>query len=133
MTISRRKILQSGAMLGVAGFVPEVGAVTEAQRRGEPSGNAGPLPPAFDSLMPLGNRVKPITVAEFQGRIAHAQKLMTDASPDYAALYLAPGTSLYYFTGIRLGQSERVAGCVIPRTGEPLSSVRDLRRAASAS
>lgn len=120
MKISRRKMLQSGALLGAAGLTPGLGLVAEAQRRGEQSGNAGPLPPAFDSLKPLGDRVKPITVAEFQGRIAQAQKLMTDSKPDYAALYLAPGTSLYYFTGIRWGQSERVAGCVIPRTGNPL-------------
>src|SRR5277367_3622804 len=120
MKISRRKMLHSGALLGVAGLAPGLAGVEGAQRRGGQSGNAAPLPPAFDSLKPLGDRVKPITVAEFQGRIAHAQKLMTDAKPDYAALYLAPGTSLYYFTGIRWGQSERVAGCVIPRTGEPL-------------
>jgi Xaa-Pro dipeptidase len=123
MTISRRTLLQSGALVGAAaGFVPTLANISDpdaAQRGGQQSGNA-PLPAAFDSLKPLGDRVKPITVEEFQARVARAQKLMTDAKPDFAALYLAPGTSLYYFTGIRWGQSERVAGAVIPRSGAPL-------------
>ncbi len=120
MTISRRRLLQSGAIAGAAGFLPRTNSASELEspQRGQQS--SGPLPPAFDSLKPLGDKVKPITVEEFQGRIAHAQKLMTDLKPDFAALYLAPGSSLYYFTGIRWGQSERVAGCVIPRTGAPL-------------
>ncbi len=123
MTISRRKLLQSGALVGAAaGLVPSFTRTSDAdaaQRGGQQSGG-GPLPAAFDSLKPLGDRVRPITVEEFQARAARAQKLMTDAKPDFAALYLAPGTSLYYFTGIRWGQSERVAGCVIPRSGPPL-------------
>ena len=123
MTISRRKLLQSGALVGAAaGLVPSLAHTSDAdaaQRGGQQSGGA-PLPAAFDSLKPLGDRVKPITVEEFQARVARAQKLMTDAKPDFAALYLAPGTSLYYFTGIHWGQSERVAGAVIPRSGAPL-------------
>lgn len=122
MTISRRKLLQSGALVGAAaGLVPSLTHpfnADAAQRGGQQPGGA--LPAAFDSLKPLGDRVRPITVNEFQGRVARAQKLMTDAKPDFAALYLAPGTSLYYFTGIHWGQSERVAGCVIPHSGAPL-------------
>ena len=55
-----------------------------------------PLPAAFDSLKPLGDKVKPITVEEFQARIAHAQELMAQSKPQFDALYLAPGTNLYY-------------------------------------
>jgi len=40
--------------------------------------------------------------------------------PKYDALFFAPGTSLYYFTGIRWGLSERLLGVVIPRTGDPI-------------
>ena len=91
MSISRRKILQSGALMGVAGLAPGLSGVAEAQRGAQQSSGAGPLPSAFDWLKPLGDRVRPITVDEFQERIAHAQKLMTDLQPDFAALYLAPG------------------------------------------
>lgn len=42
------------------------------------------------------------------------------AAPLYDALFFAPGTSLYYFTGIRWGLSERLLGLVIPRVGNPI-------------
>ena len=44
----------------------------------------------------------------------------TSATAPYDALFLAPGSSLYYFTGIHWGLSERLLGLVIPRTGEPI-------------
>ena len=89
------------------------------------------LPPAFDKLTPLGPRVHPITPAEFSERIAHAQRLMADPKSQaadasslppqrYDALFCAPGTSLYYFTGIHWGLSERLLGLVIPREGTPI-------------
>ncbi len=85
------------------------------------------LPSALSSLKTLGDRVHPITPDEFHQRIEHAQHLMADATPapsgspsqtaKYEALFFAPGTSLYYFTGIRWGLSERLVGLVIPRVG----------------
>ena len=45
---------------------------------------------------------------------------MTELEPKYDALFVAPGTSLYYFTGIRWGMSERLLALVLPRTGEPI-------------
>src|ERR1700740_2281332 len=85
------------------------------------------LPPAFTGLKALGDRVRPITPEEFHGRIEHAQRLMSEspASPDtppakFDALFFSAGTSLYYFTGIRWGLSERLLGLVLPRTGEPV-------------
>ncbi len=78
----------------------------------------------------LGVRVHPITPDEFAQRIAQAQRLMANApaapsgSPSqatkYDALFFAPGTSLYYFTGIRWGLSERLLGLVIPRAGRAI-------------
>jgi Xaa-Pro dipeptidase len=80
----------------------------------------GTLPPAFSTLKPLGSRVRPITADEFQGRIQRAQKLMSELAPKYDALFVAPGTSLYYLTGIRWGISERLLALVLPRTGDPI-------------
>src|SRR5258708_13132760 len=45
---------------------------------------------------------------------------MSEQSPKYDALFVAPGTSLYYFTGIRWGISERLLALVLPRTGNPI-------------
>ncbi len=121
MSISRRRLLQSGAIAGAAGFLPGLLAETDpAQRGGQAGGQSGPLPAAFDGLKPLRDKVKPITNEEFKARITNAQRMMAEMKPDYTALYVPPGTSLYYFTGIRWGTSERVAGVVIPRTGDPL-------------
>src|SRR5260221_9463165 len=88
------------------------------------------LPLAFSALKPLGERVRPITPDEFGQRIERAQRLMAEAPPapsgspsqaaKYDALFFAPSTSLYYFTGIRWGLSERIVGLVIPRVGHPV-------------
>jgi Xaa-Pro dipeptidase len=95
---------------------------------------AAALPAAFDSLAPLDSRVRAITPAEFGERIAHAQQLMADPKSQaadasstppqkYDALFFAPGTSLYYFTGAHWGLSERLLGLVIPREGAPIMVV----------
>jgi Xaa-Pro dipeptidase len=82
--------------------------------------NSAALPPAFANLHPLGALVHPITPEEFQSRIAKAQKRMADSSPAFDALFLAPGTGLYYFTGIRWGLSERLLAVLIPKSGQPI-------------
>jgi Xaa-Pro dipeptidase len=79
-----------------------------------------PLPPAFASLKPFGDRVKPIRADELQGRIAHAQQLMTDAKPRFEALYVTPSTTLVYYTSIHWWPSERILALLIPRQGDPL-------------
>jgi Xaa-Pro dipeptidase len=108
---SRRGFLQTSAALSAAALLPSPVAAA-AQRPAD-------LPPAFAGLKPLGSRVQPIAVDEFRARLARAQKLMTDAAPRFDALFLSPGTSLYYFTGIRWGMSERLVALLLPRTGDP--------------
>ena len=81
---------------------------------------AAGLPAAFAGLKPLGDRVKPISTDEFLERIAYAQKLMAESRPKFDAIFCAPGSGLYYFTGIRWSTSERLLGLVLPRTGEPI-------------
>jgi len=76
-------------------------------------------PSGFANLRPLGDRVRPITPDEFHARLVHAQELMSQLNPKFDALILGPGTSLYYFTGIRWGLSERLLAVVLPRTGQP--------------
>src|SRR5262249_43936740 len=77
------------------------------------------LPPAFAGLKPLGSRVQPVGADEFRARLARAQRLMSDAAPRFDALFLSPGPSLYYFTGIRCGMSERLVALLLPRAGDP--------------
>ena len=109
---SRRQLFMGAAAASALALTPAA-RVADAS---EPGG----LPPAFAGLKPLGARVHPITADEFHERLLRAQKLMAESSPKYDALFVAPGTSLYYFTGIRWGGSERLLALVIPRAGDPI-------------
>lgn len=116
MPISRRALLKTGLQTGALASSVSVLPTLAAQESHE----LPKLPAAFDKLKPVHDRVRPITAEEFQGRIQHAQRLMAEAKPEFAALYLTPGTGLYYYTGIRWGLSERLLALVIPRRGEPM-------------
>jgi Xaa-Pro dipeptidase len=116
MKISRREMLKT-ASLATAGVTAN--ALTASSVAAQRIAAAPALPPAFDSLKPLGARVKPITAEEYQQRIARAQQLMTDSKPQVQALFIAPGTTLNYFTGIRWWPSERILAFLIPRHGDP--------------
>jgi Xaa-Pro aminopeptidase len=109
---SRRQFLKSTAMVSAFAATP----LPRPTRDDE----ADSLPEAFSGLKPLGSRVHPITTDEYRGRLQHAQKLMAELPPKYDALFVAPGTSLYYFTGIRWGMSERLLALLLPRTGDPI-------------
>src|SRR5438445_6149951 len=74
--------------------------------------------------MPLGGRVRPITADEFHGRMGHAQELMSESAPKYDALFIAPGTALYYFTASTWGMSEPLLAPVLPRKRERIVVVR---------
>ena len=67
-------------------------------------------------LEPMREGIEPITNAEREQRIAHAQALMREQGID--ALYLDASSSLYYFTGVRFSSSERLHGALIPAQGE---------------
>jgi Xaa-Pro dipeptidase len=107
---SRRQFLKSTATASALAITPLA----------MPQTSSPALPEAFANLKPLGARVHPITAEEYHERLLHAQKLMADLTPKYDALFVAPGTSLYYFTGIRWGVSERLLALVLPRTGDPI-------------
>src|SRR5260370_6969926 len=99
---SRGQFFQSAGVLSVAALAPRIAGVY--------SDDSPSPPPAFYALKSLGDRVRPITADEFRQRIEHVQRLMADAPPapsgsplqagKYDPLFFAPGTSLYYFTGI---------------------------------
>ncbi|HVO57370.1 MAG TPA: Xaa-Pro peptidase family protein [Dongiaceae bacterium] len=107
--IGRRELLYSGA--AAAALAP---VAARAQEK------PAPLPTSFDALKPLGSRVKPIPSEEFQGRIARAQQLLAEQQPRLDALFLAPGSGLYYFTGVRWWPSERLLGVLVPAKGQPI-------------
>jgi Xaa-Pro dipeptidase len=104
--ISRRNFLHSTAAASAVALVP-------------PRSQTQTLP-AFSTLKPLGDRVQPIKPEEFRVRLLRAQNLMSQLNPAFDAILIGPGTSLYYFTGIRWWLSERLLALIIPRTGQPI-------------
>jgi Xaa-Pro dipeptidase len=103
--MNRRRFLKdSAAVAAVASLRPEI---TVAQ---QPGGDA------IAALKPLGPPVPPITDDERRARIEKARKLMTDNG--ISAMFLEGGTSMFYYTGVRWGNSERTFGVVIPAKGE---------------
>jgi Xaa-Pro dipeptidase len=120
MKFSRRDLFKSAAVVsgGVAAGSTLNGFAAGSQAATQSSGQS--LPPAFDALKPLGDRAKPIRTDELQARVAHAQQLMTDSKPRFEALYLTPGTTLVYYTGIHWWPSERILAFLVPRQGDPL-------------
>jgi Xaa-Pro dipeptidase len=121
MKFSRRDLFKTAAVATgglAAGAACNGLAAAESQPVGQTGGQS--LPPAFDALKPLGDRVKPIRPEELQARVARAQQLMTDAKPRFEALYVTPGTTLVYYTGIHWWPSERILAFLVPRQGDPL-------------
>src|SRR3984885_11779279 len=120
MKFSRRDLFKSAAVAtgGVTAGTACGGFAARSQSAKQDTGQS--LPPAFEALKPLGDRVKPIRTDELQARVTHAQQLMTDAKPRFEALYVTPGTTLVYYTGIHWWPSERILAFLIPRQGDPL-------------
>ena len=73
-------------------------------------------PEAIRKLKKMTDGVVPISLDERKARIAKAQRLMGQQKID--AIYVESGTSMYYFTGMRWGGSERMFALVIPQRGE---------------
>ncbi|MGB8541475.1 MAG: Xaa-Pro peptidase family protein [Candidatus Acidiferrales bacterium] len=116
MKISRRDVLKTASV--ASGTIAAKSMFGLSQHPGQNQSES--LPAAFDKLKPLGDRVKPITAEELQGRVVRAQQLMTDAKPQFEALFITPGTTLLYYTGIHWWPSERILALLVPRQGNPL-------------
>ena len=104
MCTDRRDFLRVSA--GVAGFA-FAGPGFLQQR--EP-------PESIRQLKRMTDGVVPISDDERKARIGKAQRLMRQSKID--AIYIEPGASMFYFTGMRWGLSERMFAVVIPARGE---------------
>jgi Xaa-Pro dipeptidase len=116
MKISRRDVLKTASVASGTMAAKSMLRLSQQQERNQSQS----LPAAFDKLKPLGDRVKPISAEELHGRVLHAQQLMTDEKPQYEALFVTPGTTLLYYTGIEWWPSERILALLVPRRGNPL-------------
>jgi len=77
------------------------------------------LPPAIAALRDRRSEAKPISSVEREARIARARELM--GQQWMAAICVAGGTTLDYFTGVKWYNSERMTVLVLPAKGEPFA------------
>jgi Xaa-Pro dipeptidase len=105
--ISRRSFLHSSAAVGLGAGV--------AACTGAPSAQGTTERPS--APRPMTGGIVPISDAERKARIERARRLMAENRLD--AIYLEGGSSMFYFTGVRWGLSERPFVGVIPAKGEP--------------
>ncbi len=102
--MERRDFLrQSATLVGATAIVPHVDVLTAS------------LAPTLSQLAPP-KPISPITDAERLGRIEKARRLMVEKGID--AIVLEGGTSMFYYTGVHWGNSERTFAVVIPARGE---------------
>jgi Xaa-Pro dipeptidase len=112
----RTFVRRSAAAAGAAALGRALGAPDTATAQQRAPEAPAPLPDAVQRLRPLGPPVEPISDQERLARIEKARRLMRDAG--IGALFLEPGSSMFYYTGVRWGLSERPFGVVIPAQGE---------------
>lgn len=74
------------------------------------------VPQSIRKLQRMTSDVVPISTDERRGRIEKARRLMREHKID--AIYIEPGPSMFYYTGMRWGTSERMFALVIPVRGE---------------
>jgi Xaa-Pro dipeptidase len=111
MCTDRRDFLR--ASVGIAGA--SLLGTSFVNAEAEPSSQSA-TPEPIRKLRRMTDGVVPITLAERQSRIEKAQRLMKENAID--ALYVEPGSSMLYYTGMRWGTSERMFAMVIPARGE---------------
>ena len=111
MCTDRRDFLRASA--GLAGAMLLGSYDTYADATPEPQSN---VPEAISKLRRMTDGIVPITLDERRARIDKARRLMKEQRID--AIYIEPGSSMFYYTGMRWGTSERMFAMVIPARGE---------------
>jgi Xaa-Pro dipeptidase len=123
MRTHRRTFLKWSAAAGVGvGTAALTDGVVAAQSGTDrPGGQSGrealaEVPTAIRALRPMTGGIVPISTSDRRARIEKARRLMAENHVD--AILLEGGSSLFYFTGVRWGLSERPFVAVIPAKGE---------------
>ena len=97
----------------------DIGAALPAVPPGpsEPARESESVHPAIRALRPMTQGIVPISDDERRARMEKARRLMVENNID--AVFIEPGTSMSYYTGVRWGTSERMFALVLPARGEP--------------
>ncbi|HSE24073.1 MAG TPA: Xaa-Pro peptidase family protein [Pyrinomonadaceae bacterium] len=112
MCTDRRDFLRMSAGIAATAAITGTPSITLAESNS--SQNSQPEP--IRRLRRMTDGAVPITLDERNARIEKARKLMKDLHID--AIFMEPGSSMSYYTGMRWGTSERMFALVIPARGE---------------
>src|SRR6478736_4541367 len=110
MKADRRRFFKYSAAAGLAGGP----FACRNERIEAQAGNT--VPPSIRPLKPMTDGIGPITLDERRARIEKARRLMAEDRSD--AILVEGGTSMFYFTGVPWGRSERPFAAIIPARGE---------------
>lgn len=113
MCTDRRNFLRLSA--GIAGATL-LSNVVSAETPDPESLQQRDLPEAVRRLKKMTDGIVPISLDERRARIEKARRLMRENHID--AIYVEPGSTMFYYTGMRWGTSERMFAVVIPARGE---------------
>src|SRR5215211_2058704 len=113
MCTDRRDFLRLSAGMAGAALLGSSFAYAHGEAL-EPQQSTQPEP--IRRLRRMTDNVVPITLEERKGRIEKAKRLMREQRID--AIYIEPGSSMFYYTGMRWGTSERMFALVIPARSE---------------
>ena len=112
--VDRRRFLglsaASAASLGL-GFAPLGRSLAQGHA-------SSPMPPSIAALQPVTGKAKPIGDDEYRARLGKAQRLLGEHGMD--AVFIASGTTLKYFVDLQWWGSERTAGVLLTRSGDPI-------------
>ena len=113
MCTDRRDFLRLSAAVAGASLL---GNVARAETTEPEAFQQRDLPDPIRKLRKMTDGVVPISLDERRARIENARRLMRKNRID--AIYIEPGATMFYYTGMRWSTSERMFAMVIPARGE---------------
>jgi Xaa-Pro aminopeptidase len=124
MRTPRRTFLRwsAAASVGVGAAACSADAPEAQGGTDRPGGQSGggaaavDVPASIRSLQPMTAGIVPISDDERRARLERARRLMAERG--ISAILLEGGSSLFYFTGVRWGLSERPFVAVVPAKGD---------------
>lgn len=87
---------------------------------------ASRLPPSIAALQPVMGKAVAIGDDEYRARLAKAQRLLVEQGMD--AVFIGSGTTLKYFVDLSWWGSERTAGVLLTRSGDPIYITPEFER-----
>lgn len=114
MSLRRRNFLKLSA--GAAASACLLASCEGPENEGKEGTEKTKIQSPFGALKPMTGGIVPITDEERLARIEKARKLMAENKLD--AILLEGSTSMFYFTGVSWGLSERTFAWVLPATSD---------------